>query len=521
MDANIQTVLHYHQTTKHSRSRYARSLGYMDWQTQPNPFREYKNTKKILLPLCLENKTPPYHLLGTQEILPAPLCTESISQLMQFSMGIAAYKSIGTNTWAVRCNASSGNLHPTESYLILPPLSEQNRKSTICHYAPRNHELELLGEFNTKFWDTLPKHSFLIGISSITWREVWKYGERAFRYTQLDAGHAWQSICISAAMLGWRVTKIDDITDESIARILGLDQKERFFEAENPDMLLIVSPSAITQKAMTHLLEEDLPIKYHGVANKLSPSMHTWDIIPKIEKATSTPPIPKPPMTSKKIIKEPTKESKVVVLQRRSIHIMDKELSKISKKTLFTLLKSVKFSLDGKENNAHLVLMVHRVLDMPQGIYILIRNNKDKPLLKTLMSQGFLWEKTELEDLYCLEKKDCTMVSKAISCSQDIASDGAFTLGMLCRFSDTLQEYGAHQYKELYWECGAIGQQLYLEATSLGLSGTGIGCFLDDMFHNLLRLRDNQYQSLYHFTVGVGFVDSRIMSKPAYSNRKN
>ena len=111
------------------------------------------------------------------------------------------------------------------------------------------------------------------------------------------------------------------------------------------------------------------------------------------------------------------------------------------------------------------------------------------------------------------------MASKAISCSQDIASDGAFSLGMLCNFSEQIQIHGTHRYKELYWECGAIGQQLYLEATSLGLSGTGIGCFLDDRVHNLLGLKDNRFQTLYHFTVGRGYVDSRIQTKVAYQSR--
>ena len=81
---------------------------------------------------------------------------------------------------------------------------------------------------------------------------------------------------------------------------------------------------------------------------------------------------------------------------------------------------------------------------------------------------------------------------------------------MLAQYSQELVNFGEHRYKELYWECGAIGQQLYLEATSLGLSGTGIGCFLDDMMHEALGLQDNQFQILYHFTVGRGYVDSRI-----------
>ena len=112
MNKNIQTVLHYHETTKHSQQRYAKSLGYMDWASQPDPFREYSDTQKIKLPHATSNATLPYSLID--EVVPsAPLLKESLAQFLEFSMGIAAWKESGGNTWAVRCNASSGNLHPT------------------------------------------------------------------------------------------------------------------------------------------------------------------------------------------------------------------------------------------------------------------------------------------------------------------------------------------------------------------------------------------------------------------------
>ena len=91
MNKNLQMVFEYHETTKHSQHRYARSLGYMDWATQPDPFRNYKGSDSIKLPLAIDNTTPPYHLLD-DELPSAPLLIESISQLFQFSMGIAAYK---------------------------------------------------------------------------------------------------------------------------------------------------------------------------------------------------------------------------------------------------------------------------------------------------------------------------------------------------------------------------------------------------------------------------------------------
>ena len=196
-----------------------------------------------------------------------------------------------------------------------------------------------------------------------------------------------------------------------------------------------------------------------------------------------------------KVTREPSREAKEVVLSRRSIHVMDKEKSKISKEQFHTLLKSVDCSLDGKENAAHLAIFVHRVEEYTQGLYLHVRNQKDLESFKKEFHETFVWEKTDFENLYLLEVADFTKASKIISCSQDIASDGAFSLGMICRYSEELLAYNTHRYKELYWECGMIGQQLYLEATSLGLSGTGIGCFLDDLMNiNVLGLKNNLYQ---------------------------
>ncbi|MNU01369.1 hypothetical protein D3C72_2447480 [compost metagenome] len=68
----------------------------------------------------------------------------------------------------------------------------------------------------------------------------------------------------------------------------------------------------------------------------------------------------------------------------------------------------------------------------------------------------------------------------------------------------------------MYWECGQIGQLLYLEAEAAGLSGTGIGCYFDDAVHELLEIADSRWQSLYHFTLGRALWDERLTTLPAY-----
>lgn len=39
-------------------------------------------------------------------------------------------------------------------------------------------------------------------LTSIAWREAWKYRERAYRYCLHDIGHAWQSLALAAQAMG-------------------------------------------------------------------------------------------------------------------------------------------------------------------------------------------------------------------------------------------------------------------------------------------------------------------------------
>ena len=87
---------------------------------------------------------------------------------------------------------------------------------------------------------------------------------------------------------------------------------------------------------------------------------------------------------------------------------------------------------------------------------------------------------------------------------------------MLARFDAALREHGDWFYRRLFWECGLIGQVLYLEAEAAGGRATGIGCFYDDPVHEALGLSGTEWQSLYHFSMGVPVDDGRLTSEPGY-----
>jgi hypothetical protein len=105
-----------------------------------------------------------------------------------------------------------------------------------------------------------------------------------------------------------------------------------------------------------------------------------------------------------------------------------------------------------------------------------------------------------------------------VSCHQEIGSDGAFSLGMIADFAAAILGRGPWWYRRLFWEAGVLGQVLYLEAEAAGLRGTGIGCYFDDPFHELLGLTGAEFQDLYHFTVGGAVEDQRLMTIPPYAH---
>ena len=121
---SCEAVFAYHERTKHHFNRQARSLGYMDWANQPNPFRYYEGALQIKLDVHRQPRPLPYDRLYEKDALPAqPLNLETLADFFRYSLALSAWKQYGSSRWALRINPSSGNLHPTEAYALLPPLT--------------------------------------------------------------------------------------------------------------------------------------------------------------------------------------------------------------------------------------------------------------------------------------------------------------------------------------------------------------------------------------------------------------
>src|SRR3972149_1871755 len=115
----LSQVFAYHETTKHHLNRYARGPGGLDWATQPDPFRRYAGASVIPLEHLKPSDRPLYEPVFIEGKLPIqPLSHRTISQLFYDSLALSAWKQVGDVRWPLRVNPSSGNLHPTEGYLV-------------------------------------------------------------------------------------------------------------------------------------------------------------------------------------------------------------------------------------------------------------------------------------------------------------------------------------------------------------------------------------------------------------------
>src|SRR6476620_9508359 len=244
-----EIVVVYHERTKHHYQRFAASVGYLDWATQPDPFLGYGGASLVRLPFPEMGQPLPYWQLYVADSMePAPLSIDSVSLFFRYALSLTAWKRFHESTWSLRANPSSGNLHPTEGYALLPAVGAIHDRPGVYHYAPKEHGLERRADVDPSVWTALmtafPEDSFLVGLSSIHWREAWKYGERAFRYCQHDVGHALGTLRFAAAALGWNLCLLDRVGDTDVSRLLGLNRHADYAgaEREHPDCLALVVP---------------------------------------------------------------------------------------------------------------------------------------------------------------------------------------------------------------------------------------------------------------------------------------
>lgn len=400
-----------------------------------------------------------------------------LSQLLFYSAAISASKVVPSTgfRYALRVNPSSGNLHPTEFHFVTRGLRDW--PDGLYHYRPSSHmaEQRAAGQFNVEHSDA----PIIFILTSIAWREEWKYRDRAYRYCLHDIGHAWQALALAAQAMGCKTRRIVEFPDDEIARELRLN------EDEWPMLILEVGDAARKSDASE-------TVWYAGQANQLSKETILYPRIDAIHTATKLIvnfALESGPTGSGEIKLPPPAQSMrsfgEIARNRRSALDFVGGTQSISLAQLSALLTGASPLL----SFIQLYLYVHRVDGLESGVY------------------RFWPEHAELEKI---QSGDQRVAAAGLSLGQDLAGNACVAFSMIGDLERAARAYGDRGYRYVHFEAGAVGHRLYLAAEALGLGATGIGAFYDEEVHRYLHVKPEQGQVVYHFAIGYPVPDPRL-----------
>lgn len=486
----------YHESTKHSVESLSRAPHLLDWANMPDPFRHYEGVPVLDLPADPPSpETPALDVLqGVAGSSPACDGPMFLSQLLFYSAAISASKHVPSTgyRYALRVNPSSGNLHPTEFHFLTRGLEEW--PDGLYHYRPSAHmaEQRAIGSVEMKLASGPAPIVFVL--TSIAWREAWKYRDRAYRYCLHDIGHAWQALALAARAIGCDSFAVGHFPDDEVARVC------RLHEDEWPMLIIELRGSSIPVREP----QTCETVWYGGHANQLSKETTAYTRIEEIQGTTKlsehlcrciAAAEPAPTGSGETKLPSPASSTRAfgeVARMRRSALDFQGGRQLMSLTQLSAILAATTRPRFADFANAHFIqlyLYAHRVDGLPPGVY------------------RFWSEPAELERI---KSGDQRVAAAGLSLGQELAGNACVAFSMIGDIERAGRAHGDRGYRYVHFEAGAIGHRLYLAAETLGLGATGIGAFYDEEVHRYLKLAPEQGQVVYHFAIGYPVPDPRL-----------
>ncbi|MBP1911332.1 SagB-type dehydrogenase family enzyme [Thermococcus stetteri] len=102
--------------------------------------------------------------------------------------------------------------------------------------------------------------------------------------------------------------------------------------------------------------------------------------------------------------------------------------------------------------------------------------------------------------LILLKTGDYRKALQRVALDQEWVGDAAVDIVLVAHYERTTSVYGERGVRYVHMESGHIGENIYLEATALGLGTVAVGAFDDEGVASLL---ETDGSPLYIFPVGV------------------
>lgn len=191
-------------------------------------YKGYPRLHSVTVPYsCQEGANSVIQILkrrsSSREFQGKTLALEEVGTILKYSCGIREEGSQPSR----RFYPSAGALYPIETYII--SLKTALPKGLYHYYVKtdRLEELALFDRFDAGAYFTqsqIQKASMIIVMTACIKRSLQKYGERAYRYALLEAGHIGQNASLLCASLSIGACAIGGFYDDSLNQLLDLEE---------------------------------------------------------------------------------------------------------------------------------------------------------------------------------------------------------------------------------------------------------------------------------------------------------
>jgi SagB-type dehydrogenase family enzyme len=225
---------YYQEETQYNRSRISTSG--MNWSRKPSPFKTYQNCiKRVPIPaLPEEDGISLWDALARRRSMRdfsrTPLACLDLARLLWATQGVTRRE----GAYLLRTAPSAGALYPVETYAVISRV--EGLSPGVYHLDIAGWSLELIreGDFGQALaaaglhQDMLAAAAAVLVWTAVIARSAWKYGQRAYRYIYLDAGHIAQNLYLAAEALGLGCCAVGAFFDSEVNDVIGVDGKEEF-----------------------------------------------------------------------------------------------------------------------------------------------------------------------------------------------------------------------------------------------------------------------------------------------------
>jgi SagB-type dehydrogenase family enzyme len=207
-----------------------RMSGGLRQDLRPKLYKTYPDSARVALPAFTPSRPMTldqtlHERRSVREFAPKPPSLGQLGYLLWASTGIQRTE----HGYEFRTAPSAGALYPIETYIIANEV--RDLEGGLYHYAIRDHQLERIrtGSLGRQTaaaalgQDMCATAPAVFVWTAIFTRSKWKYGQRAYRYIYLDAGHIAENLALAAVSLGLGTCQIGALFDDEVNKLLDVD----------------------------------------------------------------------------------------------------------------------------------------------------------------------------------------------------------------------------------------------------------------------------------------------------------